>query len=61
MDKDLNPGEIEELKECSNNPELLRLTEKVIQQNNKILEMNARLLVVFSTPMFYVKSKEQDT
>lgn len=32
-------------------PDLLRLVDKIVDQNTKILEMNAELLKAFTTPV----------
>lgn len=42
------------------NPDIIRLTEEILKQNNKVLEMNANLLAVLSNPCFIVQGQESE-
>jgi hypothetical protein len=41
-------GNINKFEQFGPNPDLIRLTEKIVDQNNKIIEMNERLLALLS-------------
>jgi len=41
------------------NPMLLVLTEKIVEQNNKILDMNARLLQELANPICIITNKPE--
>jgi hypothetical protein len=45
----MKPEKIQRFERFEPNPDLIRLTEKIIDQNNKIIEMNARLLAALNS------------
>lgn len=47
-------GKIEMLEAPELNQDMVRLTETILAQNAKILEMNSRLLTVLSAPLHVI-------
>jgi len=47
----ITPGEISNLKIIGPNKNIIRFTEKILDQNKTILEMNSRLLLVLAAPV----------
>jgi len=47
----LEPGEISRLEITKPDKDIIRLTEKILDQNKMILEMNAKLLLVLTAPI----------
>ena len=57
--KDPKYDKIEEIKSFKPDPALMQMTERIIDQNTLILEINARLLALFSTTVI-VNSKNEE-
>lgn len=48
-----------EFEKTEKDPDFIRLTEKLIEQNNKILEINAQLLMVLWSPITFIAAEKE--
>jgi hypothetical protein len=47
---------MERIEQIEPNKDIIRMTEKILEQNQVILDMNARLLAVFQSPALVIRS-----
>ncbi|MCP3177289.1 hypothetical protein MJO47_09280 [Desulfuromonas sp. KJ2020] len=59
MKEEFISGKLEAFEPAPPNPDIVRMTETVLAQNEKIIEMNARLLAVLTAPMQMVAWREE--
>ena len=52
-------GRVEKVERMKPDPKLLELTEKIIEQNNTILEMNKMLIKNFACLVFFAPGLEE--